>query len=97
MELDQIKAALHETLDERDGIDRDTHRAHHEYLRRRLTREEQRDQRRQELQDKVKATVIGGLLIALLGVTGTFLYNVGKFVIDLYSTAQTHNDHAPRD
>jgi len=90
VELEQIKAALHQTLDERDGIDRDTHRAHHNYLRDRLTRDERRDQRRQELSDKIKAMVIGGLVIALLSVTGTMLYNVGKFVMDLYSTSQPH-------
>ncbi len=89
MEFDQIKAALHETLNERDGIDRATHRAHHDYLRRRLTSEERRDQNRQALHDKIKATVIGGLLLALLTVTGTMLYNVGKFVLDLYESSQS--------
>lgn len=93
MDFDQIKAALHETLNERDGIDRATHRAHHDYLHARLTREQQR----QAVRDRIRATVIGAVLIAVLGVAGTFLYNVGKFVLDLYDTAQTRTDHAPRD
>lgn len=97
MDFDQIKAALHETLNERDGIDRATHRAHHDYLQRRLTGDEQHDLRRQALRDKIKATVIGGLLITLLTITGTFLYNVGKFVMNQYSASQTNSNHAPRD
>lgn len=87
MELDQIKAALHETLNERDGLDRATHRAHHDYLARRLTRDEQQERHRHELFDKIKVTLIGGLLIAMLGGLGTGLYNVGKFVLDLYAAA----------
>ena len=97
MEFDQIKTALHETLNERDGLDRATHRAHHDYLTRYLTRQEQQERHRQELFHKIKATVIGGLLLVLLTGAGTFLYNVGKFVMNLYDTAQSRNDHGRRD
>lgn len=91
MDFDQVKAALHATLNERDGIDRATHRAHHDYLARRLTIEERLERRRQERRDKIQATVIGGLLLVLLTVMGTMLYNVGKFVIDLYTAAQVRH------
>jgi len=46
-------------------------------------------QRRDELRDKIKATVIGGATLTLVMAAGTGLYNVGKFVIDLYQKAHT--------
>lgn len=88
MDVDAIKQAVHAALDERDGLDRETHRAHHDYLNRRIEREERRERRRQELADKIKATVIGGLLLLAVGSALTAIYNVGKFVIDAYQKSQ---------
>ncbi len=66
MDAEVIKQAVHAALDERDGMDRGTHRAHHDYINRRIEREERRERRRQELADKIKATVVGGLLLLVL-------------------------------
>ncbi|MEK7758602.1 MAG: hypothetical protein AAB304_03210 [Pseudomonadota bacterium] len=89
MDAEQIKQAVHAALNERDGLDRETHHAHHEYLRQRIAHEERRDFRRVVLHDKIKATVVGGLLLLILGGATTALYNVGRFVIDLYQKSQT--------
>ncbi len=90
MDLEVVKQAVHAALDERNGgLDRETHRTHHEYLNKRIEREERREKRRQDLTDKIKATVVGGLLLIFLGGAMTALYNVGKFVIDLYNKSQT--------
>lgn len=88
-DLDTIKAAVHAALDERDGLDRETHRAHHDYVARRIAREIKREERRAELSDKIRATVIGGLVLTLVTAAGTGLYNVGKFVIELYQKSHT--------
>lgn len=88
MDAEAIKQAVHAALNERDGLDRDTHRAHHDYLNRRIEREERRERRRQEFVDKIKATVIGGLLLLAVGSALTAIYNVGKFVIDAYQKSQ---------
>lgn len=87
--LDDMKAAVHAALDERDGLDRETHRAHHDYVAQRISRERRREERAIELRDKVKATIIGGLLLTLVTVIGTGLYNVGKFIIDAYQKSQS--------
>ncbi len=88
MDAEAIKQAMHAVLNERDGMDRETHRADHAYLRRRIEREERRERRRQELVDKIKATVVGGLLLLFIGTALTAIYNVGKFVIDAYQKSQ---------
>lgn len=88
MDADAIKQAVHAALNERNGLDRDTHRAHHDYLNRRIEREERRERRRQEIADKIKATVVGGLLLLVLSGAVTVLYNVGKFVMDAYHKSQ---------
>ena len=88
MDAEAIKHAVHAALNERDGLDRETHHAHHDYLQRRIEREKRREQRRQVLVDKIKATVVGGLLLLALGTALTAVYNVGKFVIDAYQKSQ---------
>lgn len=78
------KRAIHEVLDERNRIDQDTHHADHLWVRSKREREQNRERRRQEQWDKVRASVIGAVLIAIVLSAGSFLYNVGKFVIDAY-------------
>ena len=89
MDAEAIKQAIHAALDERDGLDRERHRNDHDWVYERRQREQLRAQRRQVLVDKIKATVIGGLLLLFLTGTATVLYNVGKFVIELYQKSQT--------
>lgn len=88
MDAQMIKQAVHEVLNERDGMDRETHRADHAYLRRRIVREERNELRRAALHDKIKATLVGGLLLLIVGGAMTALYNVGRFVIDAYQKSQ---------
>lgn len=88
MDAEVIKQAIHAALNERDGLDHETHRAHHDYLNRRIAFEERRERRRQERSDKIRATVIGGLLVLIFGGALTFIYNVGKFVINAYQKSQ---------
>lgn len=88
MDSEVIKQAVHAALDERDGLDRETHRSHHDYVAQRIQREQQREQRRTAMHDKIKATVIGGLVLLTLTTVATGLYSVGKFVIDLYQKSQ---------
>lgn len=85
-----IKQAVHAALDERDGLDRETHRSHHEYIRSRLAHEQARDLRRHAVADRVKATVVGAVLVGLLSLVGTGLYKIGQVAIDWYSKAAPH-------
>lgn len=89
MNSEDIKQAVHDALNERDGLDRDTHRSHHNYIAQRIQKEQEREQRRVALNDKIKATVIGGIVLMAVTVVGTGLYNVGRFVIDLYQKSQS--------
>lgn len=88
-DINDIKQALHAALDERDGLDRERHRADHDWTYDQRQRDLRRAQRRDELRDKIKATVIGGATLTLVMAAGTGLYNVGKFVIDLYQKSHT--------
>lgn len=89
MDIEQIKQAVHSVLDERDGLDRERHRADHDWAYAKRQREQQQEQRRVQLTDKVRATVIGGVTLAMITTAGAGLYNVGKFVIDLYQKSQS--------
>lgn len=84
-----IKQAVHAALDERDGLDRERHRADHDWTYERRQQERHRAEQRDELRDKIKATVIGGMALALVSAAGAGLYNVGKFVIDVYQKTQS--------
>lgn len=88
MDAEAIKQAVHAALNERDGMDRERHRDDHDWVYERRQREQHRAQRREVLHDKVKATLIGGLLLLITAGAMTALYNVGKFVIDLYQKSQ---------
>ena len=90
MDREEIKQAVHAALDERDGLDRERHRDDHEWVYERRQREQLRTQRREILHDKIKATLIGGLLLLIVGGVLTWLYNVGLFVIDLYRKSKGH-------
>ncbi len=90
MDREEIKQAVHAVLDERDGLDRERHRDDHEWVYERRQREQLRTQRREILHDKIKATLIGGLLLLIVGGVLTWLYNVGLFVIDLYRKSKGH-------
>jgi len=84
MDTETIKQAVHAVLDERDGLDRERHRHDHDWVYERRQLEQRRSQQRDALRDRIKATVIGGLALSLVSVAGAGLYNVGRFVIDLY-------------
>ena len=88
MDAEAIKQAVHAALNERDGMDRERHRDDHDWVYERRQREQLRAQRREMLHDKVKATVVGGLLLLAIGSALTAIYNVGKFVIDAYQKSQ---------
>ena len=90
MDALEIKQAVHAALDERDGMDRERHRDDHDWVYERRQREQRRTQRREILQDKIKATLIGGLLLLIVGGALTALYNVGMFVIELYQKSKVH-------
>ena len=88
MDAEAIKQAVHAALNERDGLDRERHSDDHDWVYERRQRDQRRAQRREMLHDKVKATVVGGLLLLVLSGAVTVLYNVGKFVIDAYQKSQ---------
>ena len=67
LDREEIKQAVHAVLDERDGLDRERHRDDHEWVYERRQREQLRTQRREILHDKIKATLIGGLLLLIVG------------------------------
>lgn len=77
-----IKQALIEVLDERDGIDRETHHAHHQFVEELIERRKRRD----AMHDKIKATVIGSLIIASIGGALKFL----QWVYTLWESAGKH-------
>jgi len=87
-DLDDIKQAVHAALDERDGLDRERHRADHDWVYERRQREMRRAQQRDEMRDKIKAMVIGGMALSMLTAVSLGLYNVGRFIIDLYQKSQ---------
>ena len=77
-----IKTALVEVLDERDGIDRKTHHAHHRFVEELI----ERRKRRQQTAEKIKATVIGSLILAAFGGIAKFL----QWVYTLWESTGKH-------
>lgn len=84
VDVDHIKQALHAALDERDGLDRETHRSHHEYIKHWIERDIEKDRRRKDSRDKIRNTLIGGLLLMIVGSAMTGLYRIGAFVLEQY-------------
>ena len=89
LDSETIKRAVHAVLDERDGLDRERHRHDHDWVYEQRQALMQRTQRRGDLREKIKATVIGGAALTLVTVAATGVYNVGRFVIDLYQKSQS--------
>lgn len=65
-DLAAIHDVIHKTLDERDSIDRHTHRDHHRFISSLLKRRE----KNAELWEKIKSSVIGWLIIGFLSGLG---------------------------
>lgn len=59
----EIRALLHEVLDERNRIDADTHRTHHDYVARLIDR----DQKRAERWEKIRTHVLGWSAVSVIG------------------------------
>jgi len=62
MEQEAIKQAVHAALSERESIDRDTHKSHHDFVQDEI----ERTRRRRENFDKIRAQVGGWLVISIL-------------------------------
>lgn len=62
MEPQELKSAIHEVLDERDGIDRGKHQDHHHYVERLIDR----DKKRSERWEAIRKQVGGWAVIAFL-------------------------------
>lgn len=69
----EMKKALHEVLNERDSLDRATHRTDHEFVA--FLRSER--QRRDERREKIKTHVYGWAAVAALG---SFIAGLGAWV-----------------
>jgi len=76
MNQDDIKTAIHQALDERDSIDQETHHAHHAFVGDCIARRV----RREANFDKVRATVLGGIVLGCLGALVTSLMWLGRLV-----------------
>ena len=74
--VEKMKQAVKEVLDERDGLDRETHHAHHLYVSELL----ERRQKREALYEKAKSTAVGALVVATIAMIGKFLTWVAAFV-----------------
>ena len=69
MDQSELKTVIHTVLNERDRIDGGIHKDHHEYIRRLI----QKEQRKQEIWDKVKAHILGWGIVGLVGTLGTII------------------------
>lgn len=72
-----LKAAIHEALDERDAIDRATHHDHHRWIMWKMEREA----KRAEWWARVRGTVVGGAILMLLSGAATLLTWVANLVL----------------
>lgn len=77
-----VREALKEILDQRDALDRERHRADHDFVA--LLREER--ERRRIMWEKVRSTVIGGMILACFGGVARFLI----WVADLFLKSKGH-------
>lgn len=69
MTPDAIKQAIEEVLNDRARIDATQHSEHHEYVALLIRREQQREERWEE----IKRQVLGWGIIALAGSLGTYV------------------------
>lgn len=68
--IEQIKEMIHDAVNS-TTIDPETHKEHHEFIRMCIKREE----RRQEIWDKVKVHVLGWGFVAAIGLIGKAVYH----------------------
>jgi hypothetical protein len=68
-----LKSAMHQVLAERATLDGDIHKAHHEYIQRKLDNDRKWDARF----EKASSSFIGGMALAFLGGLGW----IGKLVL----------------
>lgn len=76
MDEETLVRTLSKVLDERNRIDSETHRSHHDYVSRLIDR----DKKRSEMWHRVKGHVIGWGLVS--GITG-FIYLLGDTMREL--------------
>lgn len=84
VDVEELKSAVRAVLDERDRIDHETHRVHHEYVAWLIECRRVKKQRGQEFVDRIRATVVGGLVLLVFSTVLAGLYHLGTFIIDLY-------------
>lgn len=75
---EQLKDALNSVLDERDRVDRETHRDHHAWINRQIEKEA----RAQERWETFKKSAIGAIAVTTIGFLIKGLVFVGELVIN---------------
>lgn len=72
-----VKRAVNEVLDERDALDHETHKAHHEAVAKYIEKQVRRD----ELFEKASNSFVGAAVVSLVGAITWCLSGLGKMVI----------------
>lgn len=86
MNPQELKKLLNDVLDERDRIDQHRHKADHEFI----TELRERYAARKELIDKVKKSIVGMIVVAIVSQIFHALYLVGHFILDNWSHIGSH-------
>lgn len=79
--MSELKRTIHEALDERDSIDRETHHVHHEFIEELIEKYKKREARR----EKMLQSFLGTLATALVGA----LVWVGNLILEAFKTNGT--------
>lgn len=73
----ELKNVLIEVLSEKRGIDPETHTTHHLYVGRLI----ERDQKRERWKERVRLSIIGSIVVSLVGILGAGLAALGAWVL----------------
>lgn len=76
-----VEVAVSGALEKRSSYDNDLHKKHHEWLAEEIEERRNRVKRRKDLYFKIHATVIGGVVLAIIIWAGSVLINIGEAVM----------------
>ena len=79
---EELKSDLNEVLNERDHLDHETHKNHHDWIARQM----ENDAKRKERMDTFRKSLIGALTVATVGGAIKLLAAIGRVVLGLIQT-----------
>lgn len=83
---EELKSALNEVLNERDRLDHETHKNHHDWITHQMDNDAKRKERMDTFRKTFRKSLIGALTVAAVGGAIKLLAAIGGVVLGLIQT-----------